>query len=348
MSDRSPRTTGDPAVDDAIRALLDEVRPAANRDLIAEVLTTAALLAREGYDRLDLKIASAALAEMRDAFRVFAPYQGRRKVTMFGSARTRKDDPLYDQARQVARQLAAAGWMVVTGAGPGIMAAGMEGAGQDLSIGVNIRLPFEQAANEFIQGDPKLVTMKYFFTRKLMLVKESDGFVVLPGGFGTLDESFELLTLVQTGKAQAAPIVLLDVPGGTYWAEWRRFVEHEVLGRGLIAPDDLSLLRTTDSVDEAVGEILGFYRNYSSMRYVAGRLVLRLRRAPAAERLRALQEEFSDLLAPGATAFEVVAPSPAERSAGDELDKERVAFAFDQISHGRLRQLIDRLNDEAR
>ena len=187
-----------------------------------------ARLAAEGTDRLDLKIVNAALKEMAEGFEVFAPYRHVRKVTMFGSARTLPTDPLYSQARDLAALLAGHGWSTVTGAGPGIMAAGLEGAGPDHAFGINIRLPFEQGANAFIAEDPKLVSMKYFFTRKLLLIKESDGYAVLPGGFGTLDEAFELLTLIQTGKAEPAPVVLLEIPGGGYWQAWERFVTDEV------------------------------------------------------------------------------------------------------------------------
>ncbi|MDP1794902.1 MAG: LOG family protein, partial [Acidimicrobiales bacterium] len=197
-----------------VDALLDEMETLANRDVMADIVNTALRLATDDASRLDLKITATALREMRAAFRAFAPYRHRRKVTMFGSARTRPDDPLYAQAREMARELSQADWMVVTGAGPGIMEAGLEGAGRDNAFGVNIRLPFEQGANAFIAKDPKLVEMKYFFTRKLMLIKESDGYVVLPGGFGTLDETFELFTLLQTGKAEPAPVVLLDSMGG--------------------------------------------------------------------------------------------------------------------------------------
>ena len=344
MAKRAPRTTGDEVVDAAIRALLDTLHPGANRHLVAECLTTVALLAQEDHDKLDLKITSSALAEMRRAFGVFRPYRARQKITMFGSARTEPEDPLYAQARACAAKIAEAGWMVVTGAGPGIMAAGMEGAGLDLSMGVNIRLPFEQSANALIERDPKLVTMKYFFTRKLMLIKESDGYVVLPGGFGTLDEAFELLTLLQTGKAEPAPVVLLDVPGGTYFQGWSRFVEDEVVKRNLVGAVDLSLLRVTDSVDEAADEILGFYRSYTSLRYVGSRLVLRLKAEPTAEEVAALDHTFADVCVPGLGGFEVVPPAPEEVAEADSLDLHRLAFPFDRLQHGRLRQLIDHLN----
>jgi len=344
MAKRAPRTTGDDALDAAIRGVLDALQPGANRHLVAECLTTIALLAQEDHDKLDLKITSAALAEMRLAFGVFRPYRHKQKITMFGSARTQPEDPLYAQARACAARIAQAGWMVVTGAGPGIMAAGMEGAGLELSMGVNIRLPFEQSANAFIERDPKLVTMKYFFTRKLMLIKESDGYVVLPGGFGTLDEAFELLTLLQTGKAEPSPMVLLDVPGGTYFQGWSRFVEEEVVKRNLVGAVDLSLFRITDSVDEAAEEILGFYRSYSSLRYVGSRLVLRLKVRPSPGEVAELDTVFADICVPGFGGFELVEPAPEEVAEDDSLDLHRLAFPFDRLQNGRLRQLIDHLN----
>ena len=343
MSDRLPRyRTGDAELDRRLADLLDVLAPQANRDQLFEILVTVARLAQDGADRLDLKITNAALKEMRRAFAVFRPFRRALKVTMFGSARTAHDDPLYAQARGLAAALAAQDWMVVTGAGPGIMEAGMEGAGREASIGVNIRLPFEQGANDIIGSDAKLVEMKYFFTRKLMLIKESDGYAVLPGGFGTLDEAFELFTLLQTGKAEPAPVVLLDVPGGRYWQEWDAFLHSEVASRGLIDEDDFSLFRITDDVAEAVEELLGFYRNFISMRYVGNRLVLRLRARPTDEEMAALADRFADICSsPG---FAVVGPSPGEISAHELLDYPRIAFAFDRLQHGRLRQLIDTLN----
>src|SRR4051812_30490254 len=279
---------------------------------------------------------------MRDAFKVFAPYRDVPKVTMFGSARTLPDDPLYAQARDLAAALARNGWMVVTGAGPGIMAAGMEGAGREMSLGVNITLPFEQDASSFIAGDPKLVEMKYFFTRKLMLIKESAGFVVLPGGFGTLDEAFELLTLEQTGKADPVPIVLLEVRGGSYWKAWERFMEDEVMRRGLVSPDDRYLYCITDDVTTATNELTGFYRNYHSRRFVNDLMVMRLHNAPTDELLETLNTEFADIVTTGR--IERVDALPAERSTRDHLDLPRIALHFDRLSHGRLRQLINTLN----
>jgi hypothetical protein len=337
-----PYRTGDADLDRRLQEVLGSTGVKANRDQLFEILVSSVLLAGDGADRLDLKITNAALREMRAAFRMFAPYRDVPKVTIFGSARTLPDDPLYGQARQLAAELAARGWMVVTGAGPGIMAAGTEGAGRERSIGILIRLPFEGGANPFIAGDDKLVEMKYFFTRKLMLLKESRGVVCLPGGFGTLDETFELLTLVQTGKAEPLPIVLLDTPGGTYWEHWRRFLHTEVAGAGLISEVDLTLVRVTDSVDEAIQEVTGFYRNYHSLRYVGDRLVLRLREAPSAEELEQLTTEFADIVVAGAIA--PTAPLPPEVATDDFLDLPRVAFRFDNHGFARLRLLIDALN----
>lgn len=338
----SHRPTVPPELAPHVTAFLDAVGVTRNRDQYTSMLLTVAALAGDDVDRLDLKITSTALGEMREAYRVFAPYRAVPKVTIFGSARTLPDDPLYDQTRAVARTLAGRGWMVITGAGPGIMAAGIEGAGREMSFGINIRLPFEQGANEFIAADPKLVEMKYFFTRKLMLMKESDGFIVLPGGFGTLDETFELLTLIQTGKAEPSPVVLLEVAGGTYWHEWEQFVRHEVGNRGLISDDDCALYRITSDAEEAVAEVTGFYRNYHSRRFVGDRLVLRLRAEPTDDEVAALNDEFGDIIVRG----EIVKTPPLapEVSGKDHLDQHRLAFVFDRMHHGRLRSLIDRIN----
>ncbi|MGH9063351.1 MAG: TIGR00730 family Rossman fold protein [Acidimicrobiales bacterium] len=340
-SGRAPR----PGVDQLVDQILDAVGAQANRDQLREIFATAMRLGAEATDRLDLKITNATMREMAEAFRVFAPYRSVPKVTMFGSARTLPVDPLYGQARHLAATLARSGWMVVTGAGPGIMAAGLEGAGREMAFGINIRLPFEQGANAFIAADPKLVEMKYFFTRKLMLMKESDGYVVLPGGFGTLDEAFELLTLLQTGKAEPAPIVLLDIPGGTYWQGWRRFVAEEVVARGLVSQEDEALYRITDDVHRAAGEILGFYRNYHSRRFVGDLLVIRLKAGPGPEELARLNRDFPDLCREGD--IHVVEPLPAERGEQDHLDLPRIALALDRSRQGRLRQLVDALNSLA-
>ena len=323
-------------------ALLDAIGVASNRDQLLEILETVVRLAADGTDRLDLKIANAALKEMCEGFEVFAPYRHVPKLTMFGSARTLPTDPLYAQARDLAHVLAAYGWSTVTGAGPGIMAAGLEGAGPDNAFGINIRLPFEQGANQFIADNPKLVSMKYFFTRKLLLIKESFAYAVLPGGFGTLDEAFELLTLLQTGKAEPAPVVLLEVPGGSYWQAWDRFVTDEVASRTLITPGDTCLYRISDRVEDAAREILGFYRNYHSIRWVGDTLVIRLQNRPTEAEVTRLSEQFADIVSGRIRVLEK--PLPAERRSEDFPDLPRVALAFDRLSYARLRQLIDELN----
>lgn len=327
---------------DELAALLDSIGVDANRDQLLEILETVVRLAADGTDRLDLKIANAALKEMCEGFEVFAPYRHVPKLTMFGSARTLPTDPLYTQARDLARLLSAHGWSTVTGAGPGIMAAGLEGAGPDNAFGINIRLPFEQGANQFIADNPKLVSMKYFFTRKLLLIKESFAYAVLPGGFGTLDEAFELLTLLQTGKAEPAPVIFLEVPGGSYWRAWDRFVHDEVESRTLITPGDTCLYRIVDRVEDAAGEILGFYRNYHSIRWVGDMLVIRLQSRPTEDEVFRMSEEFSDII--DGPIHLLDRPLPAERRSDDFPTLPRVALRFDRLSYARLRQLIDALN----
>lgn len=334
----------DPEVEAAIAALVAEVDPPADADLVRDIVRTAARLGRDDTDRLDLKIVRAAIAEMRDAFAVFAPYRDVPKVTIFGSARTEEGSPLYEQTRRVARALADRGWMVITGAGPGIMRAGMEGAGRDNSIGVNIRLPFEQDANDVITGDPKLVTMKYFFTRKLMLMKESAGFVALPGGFGTLDETLELLTLQQTGKAVPAPVVLLDQPGGTYWEGWTRFVREEVEAGGYISPQDIDLADRTDDVDTACVVITGFYRRYHSIRWVGDRLVIRTVTPVSDAELDDLNRRFGHLCTSGR--IDRAEPFPPERSDDDVVDLPRLALHFDVFKMGALHHLVRAINGD--
>ena len=314
----------------------------ADRDLVATMVSTAIGLGVDAPGRLDLKIASAALEEMRAAFRLFAPYAGVPKVTVFGSARTRQQDALYRQTSDVTSELAERGWMVVTGAGPGIMQAAVEGAGPDRSLGVSIRLPFEEHPSGPVQENPNIVTMKYFFTRKLMLVKESSGFICLPGGFGTLDEMFELLTLQQTGKAEPAPIVLLDRPGGTFWAGLRTFVDEQLIPSGVVSPEDFDRVLITDSPRQAVTAIAGFWRNYDSLRWVGDTLVLRLRAEPTDDEVRELNERFGVLTAGGV--IERTSPLRAERQDDDRLQLPRLRLRPDPHRVGQLFQLIAAVN----
>lgn len=334
-------TTGDPQVDERLREMVSEL-PATDAQLVFEMMASALALAKGPISRLDRKIANSALKEMRYAFGVFAPYRHVRKATIFGSSRTAKGRPEYALARDFSRTIADRGWMIVTGAGPGIMEAGHEGAGGSRSFGVNIILPFEATANPFIAGDPKLINFKYFFTRKLMFIKESEAFVLMPGGFGTLDEAFELLTLIQTGKSDLHPIVMLDIPGGTYWKTFDRYLREELLAYGYIDESDLNLFMYTDDINEAVAEIENFYRVYHSQRYVNNRLIFRLNIAPSEDQLKGLSQEFEDILS---GPIEAVGPSSGEMRDDDFVDLPRIALNFNRIHAGRLRSLVDRLNE---
>lgn len=341
-SDLPRYRVGDPDVDRLIAELIEAAGPVSDPHLVFEMIASALRMQREEVDRRELKIANYTLKEMRYAFHVFAPYRHRRKVSVFGSARLHRGEPAFEAAERFSAEIAARDWMVITGAGPGIMAAGIEGAGRENAFGVNIQLPFEQIANSAIAGDPKLVNFRYFFTRKLTFVKESDAFCLLPGGFGTMDESFELLTLLQTGKSYPAPVVLLDPPGSTYWQRWREFVVEELLDGGLINETDLCLVHLTDDVDDAVEHVSRFFANYHSMRYVRRQLVLRHHHPITDDQLATISAEFSDIVANGG--FERVEASAAERRDDDALDLHRLGFEFDQFANARLRQLIDHLN----
>lgn len=291
---------------------------------------------------LDQKIMANTVRDLRKAFGLLSQMEGRPKVTIFGSARTASHDPLYDQTAKVARELAAQGWMVITGAGPGIMEAGMVGAGRDSSIGVSIQLPFENEANEIIAGDEKHIALKYFFTRKFALTKASQAFICMPGGFGTLDELFELLTLTQTGKGVPVPIVLLDVPGDTYWQQVDDFVMKQMASRGLISAEDRALYFTTNDAVEAAREVTGFYSNFHSLRFVGPRLVLRMRTRISDDALVGVNSQFAHLCLEGG--IERSGPLSAEVRDDDNLSLERLVLRFDRRSFGELRQLIDAVN----
>jgi len=342
---RSRYRTGEDSLDQQIVDLLEQAGVRRDDDLVFEMLVSALRMGRESVDRGDLKLVNAALKELRYSFLVFEPYQHVRKASIFGSARTKVGDAEYEAARDFGRAIVERDWMVITGAGPGIMEAGIDGAGADNAFGVNIVLPFEQDATPLLAGDPKLINYRYFFTRKLSFMKESSAFALLPGGFGTMDEGFELLTLMQTGRSAIAPIVLLDPPGSTYWESWLRFTETELLGRSLISPEDLSLFKVCHEIDEAVDEICHFYRRYHSMRFVGRRLVLRLTSPVDDDELEELNQEFAGII-DGAPMTRVEA-SAGEVDDDDVPDLPRIAFRFDRRSFARLRHLIDRLNEQA-
>jgi uncharacterized protein (TIGR00730 family) len=336
------RTTGSDDLDARIQILLDDLGVDGNRRVAQEILVSAFGVVRDIDDRLDLKIASAALYELWDAFNTFAPYKDVKKVTVFGSARTRPDDPAYQLAKGLAAELADDGWFIVTGAGPGIMLAANEGAGREKSFGVNIQLPFEQEANHFLHGDEKLVEMRYFFTRKLMLSKESSAFIALPGGFGTQDETLELLTLLQTGKAEPVPLVLLDVPGGTYWGRWDDYIRTELDDGGYISSDDTDLYCLATTVEQACAEVNGFWSNYHSQRYVGNHLVIRMQREVDDDLLTRINERCFDLVEEGGI-FRT-GPLGPEIDDADSLELPRLAFRYNIRHYGNWRPLIDLIN----
>lgn len=326
----------------AIKTFANRFLAGPNQDLLEELMVTICRLAADEADRGDVKLVNKAFAELRYALKVVAPYSQTRKISIFGSSRTPEDHPDYQQAVLFARKMCESGWMVITGAGDGIMKAGHGGAGREPSFGLAIRLPFEQKTNTIIKDDAKLVNFRYFFTRKLMFLKASSSIALFPGGFGTQDEGFEALTLIQTGKAPLIPIVMLEQPGGTYWLQWRAYVAAELLRTGMISEQDMHLFRITDDADVAVREVLRFYRVYHSMRYVGEELVLRLQRRLSDATLERLNDEFGEIVAAGA--IEQCAMLPAE---GGELPElPRVKLRFDRKSCGLLRRCIDVINEE--
>lgn len=334
--------TGDDEIDAILEDLVDSLGRADDSELLFEMLVSAYRMGVEGFDRGELKLVNTALKEIRYAFGLFQPFHEVRKVSIFGSARTKRDDPAYQCAHDMGAAMAERDWMIMTGAGPGIMQAGIEGAGAENSFGINILLPFESEAVPIIADDPKLINFRYFFTRKLTFMKESHGFALLPGGFGTMDESFELLTLMQTGKQPLAPVVLLDPPGGTYWESWLHFVNEELLDNGLISPADLALVKLTDSVEDAVDEICGFYARYHSMRYVGSRLILRLSEDIEDSLLESINDEFADIVEKGS--IERTDATQSELEDNDAVDLSRLSMHFNRASFSRLRTLIDRVN----
>ena len=344
-----PYETGDPDLDARIHQLARDAVAAhapghshTGADIVAELMVSALKLHRDDADRGDLKLVNSAVKEMRYSFLIFRNYREVRKVTVFGSARTNPDHPNYRLAAEFASRMAdERGWMVVTGAGPGIMEAANLGAGADDSFGVNIRLPFEAEANPYIH-ESRLINFKYFFTRKLMFMKESDAFALFPGGFGTQDETFELLTLIQTGKSPISPIVLVEAPGTAYWEGWLEFVKGTLMEQGMITPDDLALFTRVDSAESAAEEVGRFYENYHSQRFVGDRLVLRLKQQPTTDQIQQLNDEYAAILSAGS--IETTTASDAEIASGDHPELFRLGMQFDRRSLGRLRQMIDTIN----
>lgn len=336
-------TTGERSLDDRIQALASEISGEENSCLLAEMFTTAVCIARGRVDEPEFRMMNRVLKEMRISEEVFHPYRNCRKIAIYGSARTLPEEAEYQTTVEFARRMREAGFMTVTGAGPGIMAAGNEGAGRDDSFGLNINLPFEASANRFITGDPKLIDFDYFFTRKLAFVKEVDAAVGCPGGFGTMDEIFEALTLIQTGKATVYPVVLLDSPGGTYWKFWNQFIEEHLHRLGLISDHDFALYKVTDSVEVAVAEITDFYRNFHSYRYVGDKLVIRMLASLSSEKIARLNADFPDIIKSGKIVATDSLPDEEDEPALAALP--RLVFRDQRRSFGRLRQLINALSE---
>jgi uncharacterized protein (TIGR00730 family) len=335
-----------PPVDPELRRRVEELIAfkggGYNEGNVADIIENALKLLSDVENSGDVRVIQTALRELRYAFKLFAPYADVRKVAMFGSARTLPSRPEYQQAVEFGRKITQAGFMVITGAGSGIMQAGHEGAGPEKSFGANIRLPWEQSANPVIREDKKLVTFKYFFTRKLIFIRHSDAIALFPGGFGTMDEGYEALTLMQTGKSQLMPLVLIDRPGGTYWKTWDKHVREHLLRDELISPVDLNLYQITDDPDQAVKIITRFYRNFHSTRFVKDLFVIRLKHAPSDSALQAMNEDFADINT-GAP-IKRIEPMPEEVEDKEHVELPRIAFNFNRKDYGRLRQMIDVLN----
>src|SRR3954466_8652592 len=318
--------TTDPELKRRIEELIQYKGGGFNEESVADIIESALKILTDIEDSGDVRVIKTAMRELRYAFRLFAPYAESRKVTIFGSARTQPTRLEYQQAVDFGRKIAEAGFMVITGAGGGIMQAGHEGAGLEKSFGANIRLPWEQSANPVIREDKKLITFKYFFTRKLIFIRHSDAIALFPGGFGTMDEGYEALTLMQTGKSQLMPLLLIDRPGGTYWKTWDKHIREHLLRDQLISPDDLNLYHITDDPDQAVKVITRFYRNFHSSRFVKELFVIRLKHAPSETALQAMNEDFADIMV--GPEIKRIEPTAEELADDDNVDAPRIAFAF--------------------
>lgn len=329
-------------IDEAVLGLIRRTGYTRSPELVREIATTAFKLVEDGASRADLKLLNAAMKELRHSFRLFAPYRHLRKVSIFGSARLEADSPTYQLAEEFAGALVKAGFMVITGAGPGVMEAGNRGAGDGGSFGLGIRLPIEPEANPYIRRQDRLINFKYFFTRKLVFIKESDAVVLFPGGFGTMDECFELLTLLQTGKCDPRPVILMDPSGDGYWEDWSTFLRNRLAVRGLIDPLDLVFLTHVHETRRAVEEIQAFYGNYHSSRFVGEDLLVRLQREPSDSELKRWSRDFADMLTGGEIRRTGLPAEDLEDALLASL--YGVRLSFDRHSTARLREFIDTVN----
>jgi uncharacterized protein (TIGR00730 family) len=344
---KSPKAynTGNTATDQLIFDLAEKASSAQTVELLREILTTIIKLGTESQDKRDLKLVNSTLKELRYSFKIFSPYRNIKKVIIFGSARSPKTSAEYIMAEELARKLTQKGYMIVTGGGPGVMEAGNKGSLEGKDFALNIRLPFEQKPNPYLDEKDHLINFKYFFTRKLIFVKETDATTLFPGGFGTNDEGFEMLTLIQTGKSKPRPIVLMEPEGSTYWRDWKNFVEQQLVKTGFAKPSDLELFCIKSNVDDAIQHIDNFYKIYHSTRYVDGLTVLRLNKKISRRTLQKLNIEFKDILTEG----EVIEAAPLEKEIqGQEyLDLPRLAMHFNLRDYGRLYEMIHAINRDA-
>jgi len=332
-------------VDEGIQKLIDLVGDIRRPRIVREMILASLKAGQEDDGRVDLKLMNTSLKEMRFTAKAFRPYRHIKKVTVFGSARTQPGETAYKMASLLGQKLSNSGYMVITGGGPGIMQAVHEGAGPEYSFGVNIRLPFEQKPNPIIEGSPKNISYKYFFNRKVAFLKESDAIVLFPGGFGTLDEAMETLTLVQTGKRNPVPLVLVDEPGGTYWIRWIEFIKKNLLIQGYISQSDLMLFERVDSADDAVERINRFYLRYHSLRYIDDRLVIRLTSGIDQKKLEELKISFGDILRPQGQIY-LSGPLPEETDEPEIKHLPRLILDYKREDFGRLRDLIDIINGD--
>jgi hypothetical protein len=330
-------------IDEAIDRLIERVGEVHHPEIVREMILAALKAGQETAFKEDIRFLNTAMKEIRYTSKIFSAYNKKRRVTVFGSARTRPDEPVYEMAHTFGQRLAEAGYMVITGGGPGIMQAVNEGAGPDNSFGINIDLPFEQRPNPVLVGNPRLITYKYFFSRKIAFIKETHAVALFPGGFGTLDEAMETLTLLQTGKRYLLPLVLIDEPGGTYWKRWMRFFKEELLKEGYIGESDFYLFECVDSVDAALESINRFYRIYHSMRYVDKKLVIRLTSKISEELVEELNNSFSDILIPGGRIY-LSGQLPEEMEETETAGLPRLVIEFNYKDYGRLRRLVDCIN----
>ncbi|MCX5687746.1 MAG: TIGR00730 family Rossman fold protein [Candidatus Omnitrophica bacterium] len=333
---------GDESIDSLINELVKKLGFAETEYLLREILTTAVKLGKESSDKGDLKLVNNTLKELRYSFKIFSPYRGVKKVIIFGSARSKKTSAEYKMAEEFAKKLTEKGYMVVTGGGPGVMEAGNKGAKEGKDFALNIRLPFEQKPNPYIDEKDKIINFKYFFTRKLIFVKETDATALFPGGFGTQDEGFEMLTLIQTGKSRPRPVVLMEPKGSTYWAQWMHFVNKQLVGKGYIRKEDLNLFHIVKTVNEAIKYIEDFYRIYHSIRYDSGLTILRLNKEIPDKKLKLMNKKFKDILTIGE--IKASPPTNKEIQGGEYLSLPRLVMNFNMRDYGRLCDMIRAIN----